>query len=190
VDHPPLSSPHKHDRFLMFFQDGSRLAFNDARKFGRIWFTKTPAVLLKKLGKEPFDDTLTGDNFYTDLHKKKKQIKSLLLDQSFLAGLGNIYTDESLHRAGIHPLRMANSLTHEESTVLLKAIRVTLQEGIDRNGASIDWVYRGGDFQNSFRVYQQAGKPCLVCGTLIERIVVGQRGTHFCPKCQPGRVGE
>jgi formamidopyrimidine-DNA glycosylase len=189
VDSPPLSPPLPHDRFLLFFQNGTRLAFNDARKFGRVWFTETPEILLKNLGMDPFDESLTPDRFYTDLHKKKKQIKSLLLDQSFLAGLGNIYTDESLHRAGIHPLRLAGSLDNEEAANLLNAIRITLQDGIDRNGASIDWVYRGGDFQNNFRVYQQTGKPCLVCGTKIERIIVGQRGTHYCPTCQPGRVG-
>jgi formamidopyrimidine-DNA glycosylase len=188
VDQPPLQEALLHDRLILHFQDGSRLAFNDMRKFGRVWFTRTPEILLKNLGMEPFDDALTAAGFYSNLHKKKKQIKSLLLDQSFLAGLGNIYTDESLYRAGIHPLRLANHLTPEEAESLLNAIRATLDEGIKHNGASIDWVYRGGDFQNSFRVYQQTGKPCQICGTEIARIVVGQRGTHFCPKCQPEGV--
>jgi formamidopyrimidine-DNA glycosylase len=189
VDRPPLSPPLAHDRFLINFEDGSRLAFNDARKFGRVWFTASPALLTKNLGIEPFDGELTTERLFANLQRKKKQIKSLLLDQSFLAGLGNIYTDESLHKAGIHPLRLANSLSLQETGRLLISIRETLKDGIDRNGASIDWVYRGGDFQNTFRVYQQTGKPCPTCGTPIERIVVGQRGTHFCPKCQPERVG-
>lgn len=188
VDKPPLQEALPHDRLIFLFQDGSRLAFNDTRKFGRVWFTLTPENLLKNLGMEPFDASLTSDAFYSNLHKKKKQIKSLLLDQSFLAGLGNIYTDESLHRAGIHPLRLADHLSPQEAECLLNAIRLTLQEGIDHNGASIDWVYQKGEFQNYFRVYQQTGKPCQICGTEIARIVVGQRGTHFCPTCQPEGV--
>ncbi len=177
-----------HDRFILNFTNGSRLVFNDARKFGRVWNLDDPAGIFARLGFEPFDPSLTADLFFINLHRKKKSIKSLLLDQSFLAGLGNIYTDESLHLAGIHPLRLSNSLSENESGRLLNAIRETLSEGIKRNGASIDWVYRGGDFQNSFRVYQLTGKPCPICGTTIERIVAGQRGTHFCPRCQPKGV--
>ncbi|HEX7557434.1 MAG TPA: zinc finger domain-containing protein, partial [Leptolinea sp.] len=167
---------------------GGRMAFNDARKFGRIWFVPATDAIFRHLGMEPFDETLTPALFYESLKNKRKQIKTLLLDQAFIAGLGNIYTDESLHRAGIHPLRLAGTLNPEEAEKLLESIRKTLQEGISRNGASIDWAYRGGDFQNNFRVYQQTGKPCPVCGTFIERIVVGQRGTHFCPNCQPEGV--
>lgn len=189
VDLPPITDPQPHDRLLLNFKDGSRLAFNDARKFGRVWLVQSPESIFSNLGPEPFDSQLTTDFFFSRLQKKKKQIKSLLLDQSFLAGLGNIYTDESLHRAGIHPLRTSKNLTFDEASRLLQAIRITLEDGINRNGASIDWVYRGGDFQNSFRVYQQTGEPCPICGTRVERIVVGQRGTHFCPKCQPEEVG-
>jgi formamidopyrimidine-DNA glycosylase len=189
VDHPPLALVLPHDRFLLNFQDGSRLAFNDARKFGRVWFTLDPDEIIGSLGYEPLDEALTSQVLYSNLQRKKKYIKSLLLDQSFIAGLGNIYTDESLHRAGIHPLRISNSLTYEEAERLLSAIRHTLDEGILHNGSSIDWVYRGGDYQNSFRVYQQTGKPCPVCGTRIQRIVSGQRGTHYCPNCQPEEVG-
>ena len=101
-----------------------------------------------------------------------------------MAGLGNIYTDEALHLARLHPLAVSDQITQEESARLLAAIREVLSEGIRRNGASIDWVYRGGDFQNHFRVYGRAGSPCPNCGTPIERLVVGQRGTHICPNCQ------
>jgi formamidopyrimidine-DNA glycosylase len=177
-----------HDRFALNFSDNSRMVFNDARKFGRIWFDKNPENIFNKLGIEPFDDALTAAILYARVKNKKKQIKTLLLDQSFMAGLGNIYTDESLHLAGIHPLRIASSLTPQETGNLLEAIRKTLLEGISRNGSSIDWAYRGGEFQNNFRVYQKTGQPCLVCGNIIERIVVGQRGTHFCPVCQPERA--
>jgi formamidopyrimidine-DNA glycosylase len=178
-----------HDRFALVFSDGSRMIFNDARKFGRIWFDKSQKNIFNKLGYEPFDASLTPAYFHDLLKHKKRQIKTLLLDQSFIAGLGNIYTDECLHTARIHPLRLASSLTGLEAENLLVAIRSTLLEGISRNGASIDWVYRGGEFQNNFRVYQKTGQPCLVCGNIIERIVVGQRGTHFCSVCQPERVG-
>jgi formamidopyrimidine-DNA glycosylase len=85
----------------------------------------------------------------------------------------------------LHPLTLSDSLDPAQADDLLRAIRSVLEEGIRRNGASIDWVYRGGDFQNAFRVYQRTGQPCPVCGTPIERITVGQRGTHFCPVCQP-----
>lgn len=185
---PPAPPPAAHDRLILDFADGFRLAFNDTRKFGRIWLTGDPETVTGALGPEPFDPAFTAEIFFYNLHSKKKYIKSLLLDQSFLAGLGNIYVDESLHRAKIHPLRSSKSLTSEESSRLLSAIRETLMEGISKNGASFDWVYKGGDFQHNFRVYQQTGKPCAVCGTPIERIVSGQRGTHFCPKCQPKGV--
>jgi formamidopyrimidine-DNA glycosylase len=185
---PPLPPPAPHDRLLITFMDGSRLVFNDTRKFGRVWLTEDPESVIGSLGPEPLNGSLSPEKFFSNLHSKKKYIKSLLLDQSFIAGLGNIYVDESLFRAKIHPLRTSNSLSRDESDRLLKAIGDTLTDGIKNNGASIDWVYRGGEFQNNFRVYQQTGKPCVVCGTPIERIVSGQRGTHFCPKCQPKGV--
>jgi formamidopyrimidine-DNA glycosylase len=137
------------------------------------------------LGPEPFDPLFTADVLHARLHAFRRQIKPLLLDQTFIAGLGNIYTDEALHQARVHPLRLSDSLSFEESSRLWQAIRDVLSEGIRRNGASIDWVYRGGDFQNAFHVYQRTGHPCPVCGTPVERIAVGQRGTHFCPNCQP-----
>jgi formamidopyrimidine-DNA glycosylase len=99
--------------------------------------------------------------------------------------MGNIYADEALNLAKLHPLIISNTLVEAQATSLLQSIRIVLRDGIARNGASIDWVYRGGDFQNYFRVYQRTGKPCPECGTLIARIIVGQRGTHFCPQCQP-----
>ena len=115
----------------------------------------------------------------------KTQFKPLLLDQGFIVGLGNIYADEALHAAQLNPTRKANSVRFDQAERLLAAIRQVLEEGIRRNGASIDWVYRGGEFQNNFRVYQRTGKPCTVCGTPIQRRVIGQRSAHFCPVCQP-----
>jgi formamidopyrimidine-DNA glycosylase len=173
-----------HDRVVLDFTDGWRVAFNDTRKFGRLWLVSDPKEVLGKLGVEPFDSSLERGGFYKLLQQKKRQIKPLLLDQSFIAGIGNIYTDESLHLAGIHPLRIANQISKEEAGKLLKALRTVLRESIRHNGSSIDWVYRGGGFQNHFRVYQRTQEPCIVCGTPIQRITVGQRGTHFCPTCQ------
>jgi formamidopyrimidine-DNA glycosylase len=137
------------------------------------------------LGPEPLDDGLTAESLYSRLHATHRKLKPLLLDQTFLAGLGNIYVDEALNLAKLHPLTPANRLSMEQAGRLIESIRTVLRDGIARNGASIDWVYRGGDFQNYFRVYQRTGEPCPECGTPIARIIVGQRGTHFCPHCQP-----
>jgi formamidopyrimidine-DNA glycosylase len=174
-----------HDRLVIDFTDGWRLAFNDPRKFGRVWFVHDPQAVLSELGPEPFDPHFTADELYRRLQQYHRQTKPLLLDQSFIAGLGNIYTDEALHLAGIHPLRISSTLSPEQAGVLWTAIRTVLAEGINRNGASIDWVYRGGEFQNYFQVYDRKGKPCPQCGTAIVKIAVGQRGTHYCPVCQP-----
>ena len=174
-----------HDRLALDFDSGWRLAFNDPRKFGRAWLVEDPQIVLSSLGPEPLGDEFTAAWLEDELQRRHRQLKPLLLDQSFIAGLGNIYTDEALHRARLHPLIPADQVTAEEAGRLWESIRVVLLEGIQRQGASIDWVYRGGDFQNYFRVYQRTGQPCPVCGTPIERLVVGQRGTHICPDCQP-----
>lgn len=175
----------KHDRVILEFRDGCRLIFNDTRKFGRVWLVDETQSVLGRLGPEPLDEALTQEFFYEKLSRSKRQIKPLLLDQTFIAGLGNIYTDEALFIAGIHPSTPAYMISADKAACLLTAIREVLEEGIRRNGASIDWVYRGGDFQNYFKVYQRDGEPCQRCGTLIKRITLGQRGTHFCPQCQP-----
>ncbi|MBN2146052.1 MAG: bifunctional DNA-formamidopyrimidine glycosylase/DNA-(apurinic or apyrimidinic site) lyase [Anaerolineales bacterium] len=181
----PVAAPLlTHDRLVLDLTSGFSLIFNDPRKFGRLWLTSHPEKILGKLGPEPFDESLTAADFYQRLHATRRQIKPLLMDQNFLAGMGNIYTDEALHLAGIHPLARSDSLSLAQAERLLDSIRQVLQDGIRRNGASIDWVYRGGDFQNYFRVYQRTGAPCPVCGTPVERIVIGQRGTHYCPACQ------
>jgi formamidopyrimidine-DNA glycosylase len=173
-----------HTRFILDFEDDVRLFFVDPRKFGRVWLVQDPADVVGRLGPEPFDPSLTVDEFYRMLNSHRRLIKPLLLDQSFLAGLGNIYSDESLNLARIHPCQPAHLLSSFQAEALLAAIRTILGQAIDHQGASIDWVYRGGNFQNHFRAYQQTGKPCLNCSSPITRIVVGQRGTHFCPNCQ------
>jgi len=176
--------PQKHDRLILKLTGGKSLVFNDTRKFGRVWLTANPENVLGKLGPEPLSRGFTSQWLHTALHNKHRQLKPLLLDQTFLAGLGNIYTDEALHIAKLHPLAASDSITAEQARALQDAVRRVLKEGIRRNGASIDWVYRGGEFQNHFRVYDRDGKPCPVCGTKIERIMVGQRSTHYCPNCQ------
>jgi len=174
----------KHDRLVLVFTSGNRLAFNNPRKFGRVWLVSDPGEILGDLGPEPLDETLDAVYFHDMLQHHKRQLKPLLMDQHFIAGMGNIYTDEALYRAKLHPIRHSNTLTKEESACLLNSICLVLQEGIRQNGASIDWVYRGGGFQNHFNVYGRTGDPCPVCGTQIERLVVGQRATHICPGCQ------
>ncbi len=182
----PSESPvSTHDRLILEFDSGWRLGFNDTRKFGRVWLVNDTNSLFSSLGPEPDDPDLTPKRFHEMLQQRKRAIKPLLLDQHFLAGLGNIYTDESLFSAGIHPLQSSETLNLQDATRLLDAIRSTLARGIEANGASIDWVYRGGSFQNNFQVYQQTGNPCPHCGQPVNKTTVGQRGTHFCPHCQP-----
>ncbi|HKI54472.1 MAG TPA: bifunctional DNA-formamidopyrimidine glycosylase/DNA-(apurinic or apyrimidinic site) lyase [Anaerolineales bacterium] len=181
------TEPEKHDRLIIKLSGNKSLIFNDTRKFGRVWLTSSPEDILGKLGPEPLERGFTPHWLYKSLQEKHRQLKPLLLDQTFLAGLGNIYTDEALYIAKLHPLRPSDSVSQEQAKVLHEAIRKVLKEGIRRNGASIDWVYRGGEYQNYFRVYDREGEPCKVCGTLIQKLVVGQRGTHICPNCQKVR---
>ncbi len=174
-----------HHRLMLDLEGGIRLVFNDARKFGRAWLVADPQIVLGQLGPEPLDPDFTSAELHRRLLAHRRQLKPLLLDQKFIAGLGNIYTDEALHLAGLHPLMISNTIDGPQSERLWSSIRQVLQDGIHRQGASIDWVYRGGDFQNYFRVYQRTGDPCPVCSTPIQRILVGQRGTHYCSNCQP-----
>lgn len=174
--------PELHDRLIIKLSGDRSLVFNDARKFGRVWLTPTPEEVLGKLGPEPLESQFTVEWLHAALHNKRRQLKPLLLDQTFLAGLGNIYSDEALHMAKIHPLAASDSITAKQAEALHEAIHSVLREGIQRNGASFDWVYRGGEF--NFRVYGRTGEKCPVCGAAIKRIIVGQRSTHYCPRCQ------
>ena len=185
--------PEKHDRLILMLSAHknaagdsgySNLVFNDTRKFGRVWLTPNIEEVLGRLGPEPFNKEFTPQWLYENLNSRHRQLKPLLLDQTFLAGLGNIYTDECLHMAKLHPLTISDTVRPQKAEALYKAIRAVLEEGIRRNGASIDWVYRGGDYQNHFRVYDRAGQACPVCGRKIQKLVIGQRGTHICPNCQ------
>jgi formamidopyrimidine-DNA glycosylase len=181
---PVSTPPDRHQRLSLDLDKGWRLSFVDPRKFGRAWLVTDPQTVLTHLGPEPLDPELTSESFYQMLQKHTRQLKPLLIDQAFLAGLGNIYVDEALHLAKLHPQIIASTLDGAKAAQLLSSIRLVLEEAIFRNGASIDWVYRGGDFQNHFRAYQRTGEPCPLCGTPIARMIVGQRGTHYCPTCQ------
>jgi len=174
----------KHYRALLNFQDGYRLAFNNIRKFGRIWLIEDPASVIGHLGPEPLGDDFTPDLFHDQLHSRGKGLKYYLLDQELIAGMGNIYTDESLFRAGLHPARKSDSISREETQRLWESIREVLQEGIRNQGSSIDWMYRGGDYQKYLSVYNLEGQPCKRCKTPIQRIKIAQRSTYFCPSCQ------
>lgn len=190
----------KHDRLILLLSEAlsdesstvpvdprseaACLVFSDPRKFGRVWLTDRVETVTSRLGPEPLGSAFTPSMLHQRLHRHHRRLKPLLLDQTFLAGLGNIYADEALHVAKLHPVKLSHTVTRPQAHRLHAAIRSVLHEGIRRNGASIDWVYRGGQFQNHFRVYGRQGEACPVCGTLISRIVVAQRGTHLCPHCQ------
>jgi formamidopyrimidine-DNA glycosylase len=177
--------PDPYCRVTFDLNGGRQLRFVDPRKFGRVYLTADGAALLSHLGPEPLDDNFTVDCFLARLSQRRGRIKSLLLDQTFVAGVGNIYADETLFAARIRPERRAESLEESEGVELYAALRQVLNRGIDLNGATLpDGVYRGGSFQSSFCVYGRAGEPCPVCGTAVERIRLGQRSAHYCPICQ------
>jgi formamidopyrimidine-DNA glycosylase len=185
-DSPLLSD--KHTRAWFGLADGAMLVFNDSRKFGRIWLAEHLEDVVGKLGPEPLAWDLTPEDFASRIRRRKTAIKALLLDQTAVAGVGNIYADESLFRAGIHPLRKASTLTDAEAERLYDALREVLNEAIQKRGTLLR-DYRtpygeDGYFQNHLRVYGRYGKPCPSCGALIERIRVTQRSTHYCPQCQ------
>ncbi|MBN1977652.1 MAG: bifunctional DNA-formamidopyrimidine glycosylase/DNA-(apurinic or apyrimidinic site) lyase [Anaerolineae bacterium] len=181
----------RHLRAVFLLDDGRRLSFVDQRKFGRLHLTDDPGQVLKALGPEPLSDAFTAERLTETLKRRKGRIKPLLLNQRFLAGLGNIYADESLWRARIHPLRSADTLTPAEVRRLHEAIRAVLAAAIASGGTTLDdEAYRQadgqpGEFLGKLVVYGREGQPCPRCKQIIERIVVGQRGTHFCPSCQP-----
>lgn len=186
----PESQPDKHTHVALRLDNGQQLFFHDTRKFGRIWLLDTTglALLYGKLGPEPLDDALTAEEFRTLLRRRKGRIKPLLLDQNLIAGLGNIYVDEALWMARLHPLQTVAEIDNDEVDRLFAAIRDVLARSIERRGTTFAdyrdaWGFKGEN-QNFLNVYDRAGQPCPRCGTLIERMVVGQRGTHICPTCQ------
>ena len=179
------------ERVALTFADGDELRFGDIRRFGRIALYDRDALAarFRDLGPEPLGDDWGCDDFVAALARRRTRLKPLLLDQGFLAGLGNIYVDESLFRAGLHPLTPAAEVPPERAARLHATIREILGEAIASGGTTFsnyrDAFGNAGDYYERRRVYGRTDEPCPTCGTAIARIVVGGRGTHFCPTCQP-----
>ncbi|MBL8861568.1 MAG: bifunctional DNA-formamidopyrimidine glycosylase/DNA-(apurinic or apyrimidinic site) lyase [Planctomycetes bacterium] len=186
----PAGAPDpEYGKVALALDDGTTMHFVDVRKFGRLVWHADPARELAALGPEPLGEVFTADWLGAALRTRKRALKPLLLDQTFVAGLGNIYVDESLHRAGLHPLARADRVKPREAERLWREIRAVLTEAIAREGSSFDAFYRTpegkpGSYQEQFRVYGRDGQPCRTCRATIARLVVGQRGTHLCPRCQ------
>jgi len=179
------------ERVALAFADGNELRFSDIRRFGRIALYEPEALAarFRDLGPEPLGDDWARDDFVAALARRRTRLKPLLLDQRFLAGLGNIYVDESLFRAGLHPLSLAADVTPARAAPQHATIREVLGEAIASGGTTFsnyrDAFGNEGDYYERRRVYGRTDEPCPTCGTAITRIVVGGRGTHFCPNCQP-----
>lgn len=182
----------KHTHVVFTLDNGRQLRFSDIRQFGRMWLAPTASLHtlagFKELGVEPMGEAFTREFLKRELRRRHARIKPLLLDQTFIAGLGNIYTDEALHRAKINPERLATTLTPREIVQLYHAIREVLQEGIDNRGTTlrdyIDGDGRAGNNQDHLWVYSREGKPCLRCKKPIIRKKVGGRSSFYCPSCQ------
>jgi formamidopyrimidine-DNA glycosylase len=189
----PKEEPYdKHTHVIFHFTDGSELRYRDVRKFGTMHlykkgeeFQKPPLI---DLGPEPFSEDFTKEYLSDKLIKTNRKIKPALLDQKVFVGLGNIYVDEALFRSGIHPERIANSLSEKELTLLHQEIVKTLDEAVKKGGSTIrSYVNSQGEigmFQLELFAYGRNGEECKRCGTPLEKMKVGGRGTHFCPKCQ------
>jgi len=181
-------SPPEYTRAIIHLDDGSSIFFRDPRKFGKIQLVADRDSVIGELGPEPLEEGFTPEVFTRGLQKRKAPLKAVLLDQGFIAGIGNMYADEALFRAGIHPLRLANSLSDAEVRRLHRAIRGVLLAAIDSKGASLNTYYRPsgekGSAHTGFNVAHRRGEYCPVCGTGIERILIRQRGSYYCPKCQ------
>ncbi|MFD2173001.1 bifunctional DNA-formamidopyrimidine glycosylase/DNA-(apurinic or apyrimidinic site) lyase [Rhodobacter lacus] len=189
LDHP---APQKHDHVVLHMEGGARVTFNDARRFGAMDLVRTDREaahwLLAGLGPEPFGNAFNEGYLVQALKARKSPIKTALLDQHLLAGLGNIYVCEVLFRAGIDPRRAANRIAVARVAALVPIIREVLLEAIEAGGSSLrDHRQADGElgyFQHAFRVYDREDAPCPSCGTPIRRIAQGGRSSYFCPQCQ------
>ncbi|HSN77704.1 MAG TPA: bifunctional DNA-formamidopyrimidine glycosylase/DNA-(apurinic or apyrimidinic site) lyase [Anaerolineae bacterium] len=190
---PAQAEVERHVHAVLDLDNGQQLRYRDARKFGRFYLVDEPASVVGQLGPEPLSEEFTPLELFNRLQGRRTAIKTLLLDQRVVAGLGNIYADEALFSAGLDPRRPASTLTQADCNRLHTAIRQTLATAIREGGSSLGSSaltnYRRptgvqGRFQQRHQVYQRAGHPCPVCGAPIERIRLGQRSTHFCPHCQ------
>jgi formamidopyrimidine-DNA glycosylase len=181
-----------HDRVVILLYDGRELRYHDTRKFGRWYLVQSTDSILGRLGLEPLDASFTAKALHMVLQSRKRRLKPLLLDQTTIAGLGNIYVDEALWLARLHPCRRSSELAPEETRRLHHAVRTVLHRGLRNMGTTLgegDTNFysvgrRRGRNHERLQVFRRTGQPCPRCGTPIERIVVGQRGTHICPCCQ------
>ncbi|MEO3944046.1 DNA-formamidopyrimidine glycosylase [Gorillibacterium sp. CAU 1737] len=182
----------KHTHVIFAMTDGTELRYRDVRQFGTMHIFRQGEEWslppLHKLGLEPLDPAFTPEALRKRIGDKPTKLKPLLLNQEAIAGLGNIYVDEALHRAGLHPERPANSLSQKEMDFLHRSITEVLQEAVDAGGSSIKSYVNGqgemGMFQQQLHAYGMTGQPCRHCGHPIEKTRLGGRGTHFCPHCQ------
>ena len=179
----------KFARAVIHLDDGIGIYFRDPRKFGAMWLTGDESTVASKLGPEPLEDNFTPEVLVQRLHNRTAPIKPVLIDQSVIAGIGNMYADEALFDARIHPLKPAGSLSVDEIERLHRAIKRVLWAAIGNRGASVQNYFRPngeiGTAHFEFRVAHGLGKDCPNCGTPIQRITVRNRGTYFCPRCQP-----
>jgi formamidopyrimidine-DNA glycosylase len=178
-----------HASITWTLDDGKVLHLTDLRRFATVWLVPDESPVIAKLGPEPLDTGFTADSLAASLARRKAPVKAVLLDQGVVAGLGNIYVDEALFEAGVHPQRPASSLTRPEIERLHAAITGVIGRGITNRGTSLR-SYRDGQGargrnQESLRVFRRTNQPCPNCGTPIQRLRVGGRATHFCPSCQP-----
>ena len=189
----PRAEPRdEHERVVFELDDGRTLRFHDTRKFGRITLTMRPQEKLRRLGPEPLEREFTARDFAQRLACRKGMLKPLLLNQQIIAGLGNIYVDEALFEARLHPKRRCSTLTAPELHALYRAIRKVLRRGIRASGTTLGAGQanfysasgRRGRNQDGLKVFRRTGEPCPRCGAPIARLVVGQRGTHVCRECQ------
>jgi len=176
-------------RAVFHLSNGHRLVFSDRRRLGLIWLVDDADTVVGKLGPEPLDESFTPGILGQRLSRHHIPVKAALLDQCIVAGIGNMYADEALFAARIHPLRKADALSPEEVQTLYHCIRRVLGAGIGSKGASVDTYVRPegelGTAHFDFKVAHKGGEPCPVCGSTIERVLVQNRGTCFCPRCQP-----
>ena len=170
----------------IFTLDDGVMLFDDPRQFGRIEYGAELPERVTALGPEPLE--VSEEEFARRLKERKSPVKAVLLNQAVVRGVGNIYADEALFRAGVKPMRVAASLSKDRVAKIYRAMREVLTEAIESRGSSVsnyvDAEGRKGSFQDSHRVYQRTGEPCVTCGQPIKRIVLAQRGTHYCPNCQ------
>lgn len=186
--HADSVPPDKHTHVRFWLDDNRTLHYRDMRKFGRMWLVADPLEVLRGLGPEPLEEEFQPDFLADRLRNRTASIKSLLLNQGIVAGVGNIYADEALFLSGIDPRRPGKSLSMAEVDILFEKIRCVLNLGIEKCGSSLQTYVRlggmRGTFQDEHQVFRKTGEPCPRCGRSIQRIVLAQRSTHFCPGCQ------